>query len=73
MPGLLFIEKSKLLDTQEESGVVLHVEEGGPLEERTGTVTECGEHGNRKKMNPRDKKIGKILKQDEFKKHCSAH
>ena len=54
---LLFIEKSKLLDTQEESGVVLRVEEGGPLEERTGTVTECGEHGNRKKINPEDKKI----------------
>ena len=53
---LLFIEKSKLLDTQEESGVVLRVEEGGPLEERTGTVTECGEHGNQKKMNPEDKK-----------------
>ena len=57
MPRLRFIEKSKLLDTQEESGVVLRVEEGGPLEERTGTVTECGEHGNRKKMNPEDKKI----------------
>ena len=57
IPPLLFIEKSKLLDTQEESGVVLRVEEGGPLEERTGTVTECGEHGNRKKMNPEDKKI----------------
>ena len=54
---LLFIEKSKLLDTQEESGVVLDVEEEGPLEERTGTVTECGEHGDRKKMNPEDKKI----------------
>ena len=57
MARLRFIEKSKLLDTQEESGVVLRVEEEGPLEERTGTVTECGEHGNRKKMNPEDKKI----------------
>ena len=56
MPRLRFIEKSKLLDTQEEFGVVLRVEEEGPLEERTGTVTECGEHGNRKKMNPEDKK-----------------
>ena len=56
MARLRFIEKSKLLDTQEESGVVLHVEEEGPLEEYTGTVTECGEHGNRKKMNPEDKK-----------------
>ena len=54
---MLFIEKSKLLDTQEESGVVLHVEEEGPLEERTGTATECGEHGNRKKINTEDKKI----------------
>ena len=56
MPGSIILEKTELLDTQEESGVVLHVEEEGPLEERTGTVTECGEHGNRKKMNPEDKK-----------------
>ena len=52
----IILEKTELLDTQEESGVVLHVEEEGPLEERTGTATECGEHGNRKKMNPEDKK-----------------
>ena len=56
MPGSIILEKTELLDTQEESGVVLHVEEGGPLEECTWTVTECGEHGNRKKMNPEDKK-----------------
>ena len=55
--SLLFIEKSKLLDTQEESGVVLRVEDEVPLGGCTGTVTECGEHGNQKKMNPEDKKI----------------
>ena len=53
---LLFIEKSKLLDTQEESEDLLRVEDEGPLGERTGTVTECGEHGNRKKIIPEDKK-----------------
>ena len=56
MARSIILEKTELLDTQEESGVVLRVEDEGPLEECTGTVTECGEHGNRKKMNPEDKK-----------------
>ena len=56
MPGFIIIEISELLDTQEESEDLLRVEEEGPLGERTGTVTECGEHGNRKKMNTEDKK-----------------
>ena len=49
-------------------GVVLRVEDEGPLTLGgcTGTVTECGEHGNRKKMNPEDKKNVRIPKQDEF-------
>ena len=56
MARLLFIEKTKLLDTQEDSEDLLCRKERGPLGERTGTVTECVEHGNRKKMNPEDKK-----------------
>ena len=56
MRPFAILEKSKLLDTQEESEDLLRVEDEGPLEECTGTVTECREHGNRKKMNPEDKK-----------------
>ena len=51
------IEIPELLDAQEESGDEFRSEEGGPLGECTGTVTESGEHGNRKKMNTEDKKI----------------
>ena len=57
MPRFIIIEISELLDTQEESEDELRSEEGGPLGECTGTVTECGEHGNRKKINAEDKKI----------------
>ena len=56
MLGFTYIEIPELLDTQEESGDEFRSEEGGPLGECTGTVTECGEHGNRKKMNAEDKK-----------------
>ena len=51
------IEIPELLDAQEESEDEFRTEEGGPLGECTGTVTESGEHGNRKKTNAEDKKI----------------
>ena len=57
MAGFIIIEISELLDTQEESEDELRSEEGGPPGECTGTVTESGEHGNRKTMNTEDKKI----------------
>ena len=57
MTGLRIIEIPELLDAQEESGDELRSAEGGPPGECTGTVTESGEHGNRKKTNAEDKKI----------------
>ena len=50
------IEIPELLDAQEESGDELRSAEEGPAGECTGTVTESGEHGNRKKTNAEDKK-----------------
>ena len=49
MTRFIILEKPKLLDTQEESEDHVRVEDEGPL-------TECGEHGNRKKTNAEDKK-----------------
>ena len=57
MTGFRIIEIPELLDAQEESGDELRSAEGGPPGECTGTVTESGEHGNRKKTNAEDKKI----------------
>ena len=57
MRGFRIIEIPELLDAQEESGDELRSAEGGPPGECTGTVTESGEHGNRKKTNAEDKKI----------------
>ena len=54
---LTSIEIPELLDAQEESGDELRSAEEGPAGECTGTVTESGEHGNRKKTNAEDKKI----------------
>ena len=51
------IEIPELLDAQEESGDELRSAEEGPAGESTGTVTESGEHGNRKKTNAEDKKF----------------
>ena len=56
MTGFKIIEIPELLDAQEESGDEFHSAEGGPLGECAGTVTESGEHGNRKKTNAEDKK-----------------
>ena len=61
------IEIPELLDAQEESGDELRSGEGAPAGECAGTVTESGEHGNRKKTNAKDKKFAGIRKQDEFK------
>ena len=57
MTGFIIIEIPELLDAQEESGDEFRSEEGGPPGECAGTVTESGEHGNRKKTNAEDKKI----------------
>ena len=57
IPRFIIIEIPELLDAQEESGDEFHSEEGGPPGECAGTVTESGEHGNRKKTNAEDKKI----------------
>ena len=57
MRGLRIIEIPELLDAQEESGDELRSAEEGPAGECAGTVTESGEHGNRKKTNAEDKKI----------------
>ena len=56
MTGFIIIEIPELLDAQEESGDELRRGEEGPAGECTGTVTESGEHGNRKKTNAEDKK-----------------
>ena len=57
MLGFIIIEIPELLDAQEESGDEFRSEEGGPPGECAGTVTESGEHGNRKKTNAEDKII----------------
>ena len=57
MRGLRISEIPELLDAQEESGDELRSGEGEPAGECAGTVTESGEHGNRKKTNAEDKKI----------------
>ena len=56
MTGLRISEIPELLDAQEESGDEFRSEEGGPPGECAVTVTESGEHGNRKKTNAEDKK-----------------
>ena len=56
MLGFTSIEIPELLDAQEESGDEFRSKEGGPPGECAGTVTESGEHGNRKKTNAKDKK-----------------
>ena len=57
MTGFIIIEIPELLDAQEESGDELRSAEEEPAGECAGTVTESGEHGNRKKTNAEDKKI----------------
>ena len=57
MTRFIIIEIPELLDAQEESGDELRSAEGGSPGECAGTVTESGEHGNRKKPNAEDKKI----------------
>ena len=56
MTGFIIIEIPELLDAQEESGDELRSGEEAPAGECAGTVTESGEHGNRKKPNAEDKK-----------------
>ena len=57
MTGFIIIEIPELLDAQEESGDELRSGEEALAGECAGTVTESGEHGNRKKTNAEDKKI----------------
>ena len=57
MTLFIIIEIPELLDAQEESGDELRSGEEAPAGECAGTVTESGEHGNRKKTNAEDKKI----------------
>jgi len=57
IPRLRISEIPELLDAQEESGDELRSGEEAPAGECAGTVTESGEHGNRKKTNAEDKKI----------------
>ena len=57
MRRFIIIEIPELLDAQEESGEELCSAEEAPAGECAGTVTESGEHGNRKKTNAEDKKI----------------
>ena len=64
MTGFIIIEIPELLDAQEESGDELRSAEEGPGGECAGTVTESGEHGNRKKTNAEDKKFARIRKQE---------
>ena len=57
MTRFIIIAIPELLDAQEESGEELRSAGEAPAGECAGTVTESGEHGNRKKTNAEDKKI----------------
>ena len=57
MRRFIIIEISEVLNTQEELEENFHSRDREHKGECTGTVTESGEHGNRKKTNAEDKKI----------------